>query len=1056
MPFCIFAVVYHSVMNETAARIDRGVIDRIIASESPVYFDDNETPIGVFFDKTHRRYVHYEEIPKDIIKAILAAEDKDFFSHRGFDLTAVFRALFANIKSGKVVQGGSTITQQTAKNIFKREKRSYRAKLTELIQAFLLEKKYTKEEILEMYVNQFFVTGYGKGIGIAAQYFFGKEVKDLDLVEGAFIAGSLKAPNRYNPFIKKTEAEQIEAKRLAKMRKDYVLANMLKANFITTEQYHSAKGRDILFKEGKISYRLNVILDYIQEQLDSDYFRDILEEQGVENAATSGIRIYTSVNKEVQDATLMSLRTHLPVMDVMLQGCDNNLMDPSQLLVLGSNPKESKNALPFLSKITHIEPDENNPRIMVSWDGGDGIIDYDGIKPMGEAWLKWRTGEWAQFDKKHIPQFMQCLRTGDSIPVQVLPSVEGNGKTELTLSRLPRLEGAVIVVHEGMIKAMAGGYFNHFLNRAVDAKRQLGSIFKPIVYTAALQLKWNTLDILRNTRDIFVFENSPYPVPPAHEPESENVSMAWAGAKSENLATVWLLYHLTDHLNMSEFRQVVDIVGLNREERESYQEYKERIRDKYGVVVNDRALKQAAFESAKREVETDVIFEGYEEILDNLARLHFRIDKEKLSLDEPEFEPNLKLTFERLWGLNLRMKAHFRDISRKLNPRWDDLTPERIIDISRSLQHFYITESGDSGHRIIYSEGPSLPSLHMTQPLGVKRIMENSSLLSDREVWIDDLIPSGILDTLQEYTNTNYRRLLSHKRYDIDVLSKVRDFRILVNLSYVRYLSKALGISTELASGLSFPLGTDAISLLEAVLVYQTIMTGQTYPLKPKADTAMTPIITKIVDRDGKMLYEYKPMPHRVLSQRVSRLITEILGKVMEVGTGKKARDSVRVFDVPVPSFGKTGTADENTISSFVGFIPGRNKAAGQLDIQKGYVIASYVGYDDNQPMKSKHITIYGSDGALPLWIDAAGAIANSSNYKKGLHPADLIFDPLTGPLSDKGILRNVAVSPVTGLPVNSPGRKTGSPFLPRILSDVEDKGDGLELKRRFEPVRGE
>ncbi|MBW2084330.1 MAG: transglycosylase domain-containing protein, partial [Deltaproteobacteria bacterium] len=174
-----------------------------------------------------------------------------------------------------MVQGGSTLTQQTAKNIFKRERRSLMAKLKELIQAFLLERYYTKEEILEMYVNQFFVAGYGKGLGIAAKYFFDKGVKDLNLVECAFIAGSVQAPNRYNPFIKKTEAERQRAHQLANERKNYVLRNMLKLHFISRQEYEWAVAQPVPFRKGTISYRLNVILDYVREQLDSQYFRNI-------------------------------------------------------------------------------------------------------------------------------------------------------------------------------------------------------------------------------------------------------------------------------------------------------------------------------------------------------------------------------------------------------------------------------------------------------------------------------------------------------------------------------------------------------------------------------------------------------------------------------------------------------------------------------------------------------------------------------------------------------------------------------------------------------------
>jgi penicillin-binding protein 1A len=148
--------LFFQVSRDAEAHIDRGAIEQTIFSESPVYYDDGKSVIGVFFEKIHGKYIKYDEIPKIYIKALLAAEDRNFFKHHGFDLRALARAMLANIKAGRVVQGGSTLTQQTAKNIFTRQKRSYTAKLKELIQAFLLERRYSKEEILEMYVNQFF------------------------------------------------------------------------------------------------------------------------------------------------------------------------------------------------------------------------------------------------------------------------------------------------------------------------------------------------------------------------------------------------------------------------------------------------------------------------------------------------------------------------------------------------------------------------------------------------------------------------------------------------------------------------------------------------------------------------------------------------------------------------------------------------------------------------------------------------------------------------------------------------------------------------------------
>jgi penicillin-binding protein 1A len=995
VPFCFFAFFYYTVTRDAATRIERGAVDRIIASESPAFYDDGRTPIGVFFEQTHRKYIRYQEIPKYFIKALIAAEDRNFLDHPGFDLKAILRAFLTNIKAGKVVQGGSTLTQQTAKNIFKREKRSYRAKLRELIQAFLFERKYSKQEILEMYSNQFFVTGYGKGLGIAAQYYFDKDPKNLDLVESAFVAGSVKGPNRYNPFIKKSDAEKNEAKKLAKLRKDYVLSNMLKANFITKEQYEKAKKREVPFKEGKITYRLNVILDYIREQLGSDYFRSMLEEQGLDNPAISGMKIYTSVNKDIQEAAVKSLRNHLPLMDVKLNGYGIQDTADSHEELLKNGLKRPKDNLPFLARITQVDAAREKGHLVVSWDKGGGIIDFEGLKPIGDAWLKWRSGNWAVFDKKHVAPFLKPFNVGDLVPVRLVVSPEGNGKTKLMLSSIPELEGGVIVLQGGMIRAMAGGFFNRFFNRAVDAKRQLGSIFKPILYTAALQLKWNTLDRLQNMKDFFRFENTFYVPRPDHSPESEWVSMAWAGAKSENLATVWLLYHLTDYLNMNEFRQVAELLGLVQKEDESYLSYKKRIRDKYGVVVNREALMEAAFEQSRKEIESDIIFGGHEDILVNLKRLHFSIDGKRPDMKGPEGQKILRFSFKRLQGLNLKMKEAY----------------ER---------------------------------------------MKNPESISVNDVLIDGLITSGTIDLLQEAMKKNFRRLVAFKRYDPEVLFRVRDFRTLVNLFYVVHLSKNIGISTKLEPVLSFPLGPNSISITEAALAYQTIMTGQVYPLSPSGGLEQVPIITKIMDREGEVLWEYNARPEKVLSNRVSRLITEILRNVMVSGTGRQAKDAVRVFDIPIPTFGKTGTANRFTNSSFVGFVPGPAEKSGQLDINRGYVIASYVGYDDNRPMKGKHIAIYGSSGALPLWIDTANALVNSDYYTKNIQPADLAFEPpeINLPTVSEDI-QTVPVSHVTGLPEGLSDETPGPSTSAGVVSEVKARGDTWELKRHFEPLKG-
>ena len=1067
VPSCFFGYVYYTVTRDAASRIKRGAIDRIIASESHVYYDDGVTPIGTFFEKIHRKYMVYEDIPKVFIKALIAAEDKNFFNHRGFDPKAMVRALLANIRAGKVVQGGSTITQQTAKNIFRRERKSYRAKLRELMQAFLIERQYSKQEILEMYANQFFVTGYGKGLRIAAQYFFGKDAKDLDLVESAFIAGSVKGPNRYNPFIKKSKAEKEEVRDLAKLRKDYVLLNMHKMNFITQEQYQEARQQEIPFKQGKITFKLNVVLDYVREQLESDYFSTILKEQGLENPATSGISIYTSINKDIQEAALKSLRTHLPLIDVKLDGYNVGQMADNTKELLEGGLKKLDDNLPFLAQITHIDANNSNAHLVVSWENGGGMINYEGLKSIGEAWLKWKHGNWAVFEKKHVREFLKNFRVGDLIPLQLMASPDN--EKSLMLSKIPELEGGVAVFQEGMLKAMVGGFFNRFFNRAADAKRQLGSIFKPIIYTAALQLKWNSLDALQNIRDVFQYQNTDYIPRPDHIPQSEKVSMAWAGTKSENLATVWLLYHLTDHLNMSEFRQVAHIVGLGRKKGESYSQYRERIRDKHGVVVNEETLMDAAFKESRKEVESDVIFGGHEEILNTLNRLHFNIDSQRLDLKKPEEYQISRFSFMRLQKLNEKMEGKVQRIIQLLELYNQNYSLQLRELLTQLLHNFYRDISNDQTIRIIYTETPELLSTIPLVPCTPESMLIMPVSLTSGEVWIDGLITSEILRALQENVEKNFNRLSAHNRYDLEVLSKVRDFRTLVNLSYVVYLSKRMGVSTKLDAVLSFPLGPNSISIIEAAMVYQTIMTGHVYPLSIENGLTTAPVITKILDREGEILWEHMPRPKRVLSKRVSGLVTEILKKVMETGTGKGARDAVRVFDIPIPSFGKTGTANRFTNSSFVGFIPGPDEKTGQLDIQKGYVIASYVGYDDNRPMKGKHLAIYGASGAMPLWIDTANAIVNTDDYEKNLQPADLVFNPLSSPLANNGDFTTVPISQFTGLPIGPSAKETDSPpptasseregwraDLPGILAEVEHRGDILILKRHFEPIMGE
>jgi len=509
------------------------------------------------------------------------------------------------------------------------------------------------------------------------------------------------------------------------------------------------------------------------------------------------------------------------------------------------------------------------------------------------------------------------------------------------------------------------------------------------------------------------------------------------------MASVWLLYHLTDQLNVSEFRQVVNLVGLGKKEGETQKAYMARIRDRYGIRADRINLMDGSFEEAKRQARGDIIFGGYEAALENVNRLQFDLVRSNPDAKAPETRQGVRYDFQRLRRLNLQMLSQFRQAIQTL--------PQPPL--AEALNGFYRTTEPDGAARLVYTDNAQglLPAV--LTPVTPAWLIENGiNADTARDVWIDGLIPSGVLEILEHQMETRYKESLNDEAHPMATLSKIRDFRILVNLLYVVYLSKKLGISTPLDPVLSFPLGPNSISIMEAAMAYETLVTGMAYPLSPEGGTAMVPIITKIVDRDGEIIYAFEPKPERVLSERVSAMTTEILRKVMEVGTGKKARGAVRIFDTPIPTFGKTGTANDFINSSFVGFVPGYNADASGFDLDHGYAIAAYAGYDDNRPMKGKRIEVYGAYGALPLWVDTANAVVNSPQFQKGLQVADLVFGgPSVGPLPGQGDLQSVPVSPVTGLPLAGTQPAAASADN-TVVADVEPVEGTWKLKRTFDP----
>ncbi len=1018
------ALVWWLVAFQPGAAIRSENIEKILAVESPVYYSDGRHKIGVFFEQAHRQYTPYAEIPKDFVNAIVAAEDNDFFKHHGIDFQGIFRALMANIRAGRVVQGGSTITQQTAKNLFKRKDRSVFSKLKELLYALRLEYHYPKEKILEFYANQFYVSGNGRGLGVAARYYFDKAVEDLDVLECAFIAGSVKRPNYYNPFIKSGEEAEQKAKEHAKSRVKYVLTQMYRLGMIDVKTYQQNIEKDIPFQQGQMYFSLNTIMDLVKVGLADPEVEEALSQHGIDNVATSGIRVITTVERDLQEKAFYAVRKELSRLDIRLSGYERDALQKkyAELRVGGSSELRpggfllarivavDRSAEPFVDVVLG----KNNKQ-----EGPKGRIDKQGLINALTPLVKFEKQRWTEATDSDLPKILNKLKDGDLVYVSIRDVDSVSGQYHLDLEKYPELQGAVLALKDGTIRAMVGGADNRYYNRAVMAKRPMGSVIKPLVYCAALQLGWNSMDVLNNQRNVFVYQNQPYFPRPDHNSPYNWVSMNWAGVHSENLASVWLLYHLCDHLAPAHFQEIVEHLGLGQQPGESYYQYQQRIRDKLGVVVDQEALYRAAFEKAVDIVEPDLLFAGRFGENEALQTFHFGgnfdrflEDVEQQQEEEPEQLEEQKQKKEELAIRQALLKRNFIRY-RQLREELTQLTKEILLPYGEQQSPdgvlptdlYYNQMTG----KFVYGEPPegevwqevNRPKLRM-----LLYSLDGNQQLQEfwDSVYIDGVLSVSTVDMLNAAIEKEYKRLTVMPAYSQDVLFAIRDFKVMVALRYLTGLCRAIGIESPLDPVLSFPLGSNVISILEVARAYEGLCTGNTITCNQNETDEGIAIIDRIENSDGETIYVPDRTIKRAVSPQVSLAVSDILRNVVKFGTGRYADANVKlhssdpekehqlqVLDLRMPVMGKTGTANRFTNAAFAGMVPGLARD-NTLSVTEGYAVASYVGYDNNEPMVKTTTHITGSTGALPLWSRLANAIFLERDYAKSMDLADLSF----------------------------------------------------------------
>lgn len=493
---------------------------------SSVYADDGRK-IGEFY--TERRIVvDLDQIPQRLRQAFVAAEDSRFYQHRGIDLVGIARAFFKNLEAGTIVQGGSTITQQVTKSFLLTPERSYSRKIKEAILAYRIDRVFSKDEILYLYLNQIYLGHGAYGVAAAAENYFDKPVADLSLAECAMLAGLPQAPSRYSPFSHPERARQ---------RQRYVLNRMVEEGMVSPAEARVAAETELEIKPRRNWFfeEVPVYTEHVR--------RYVIERYGEKRLLNDGLQIYTAVDTAAQKAARNEIDKGLRALDKR-RGYRGPL---EQLTAEGAKEwiaRRSAGDRPVPGEIREAvvtAVDDRSGRVRVDLGSRAGVIQMAGMqwaRPLDPV-----SGKAA--GRLETPG--QILKVNDLVQVRVEAAGQGVAPLTLALEQVPRVEGALLCLENrtGQVKAMIGGrdFAASQFNRAVQSRRQPGSAFKPIIYAAAIDKGYTPASMLIDAPIIYHDEARDFTWKPRnygrrfHGP----TSLRRALAQSRNVVTVKLL-----------------------------------------------------------------------------------------------------------------------------------------------------------------------------------------------------------------------------------------------------------------------------------------------------------------------------------------------------------------------------------------------------------------------------------------------------------------------------------------------------------------------------------
>ncbi len=471
------------------------------------------------FGEMRRSPIRFEEIPEDFIHALLAAEDDNFANHYGVDITGLMRAATQLLKSGQIQTGGSTITMQVAKNYFLTSERSFSRKINEILLALQIERELSKNEILELYVNKIYLGNRAYGIEAASQVYYGKSISELSVAQLAMIAGLPKAPSAFNPLVNPARSKE---------RRDWILGRMHKLGSLDETSYRQA-----LAEPETARYH------GAAPELDAAYIAEMARAEMVGRygsaAYTDGFRVHTTVSSERQIAANIALDSGLIEYDQR-----HGYRGPEARL--GELPRESwMQDLRQYRSLSGLHPAvvtqvENSGILVLTRDGNEHPVAWESMK-----WARPFLGTNSMGPRPQRPA--DVVKIGDVVRVRWQDD-------SALFSQVPQAQAALVSLdpQDGSIEALAGGFSfgQSNYNRAIQAKRQPGSSFKPFIYSAALDAGYTAASLVNDSPIVFVEEG----MDRIWRPKNDNntflgpIRMREALYKSRNLVSIRLLQTL--------------------------------------------------------------------------------------------------------------------------------------------------------------------------------------------------------------------------------------------------------------------------------------------------------------------------------------------------------------------------------------------------------------------------------------------------------------------------------------------------------------------------------